>query len=90
MSEEVLGAVRGLTLKSACFRAAAKSTGLLDRFDQPEILDDLLDGWVAKIHKGECDKPAPCQHAILMGSAGSAVARSWACDLLAWHTFLWG
>ena len=28
-------------------------TGLMDRFDQPEILDDLLDGWVATAHKGE-------------------------------------
>lgn len=33
--------------------AASLAEGLMDRFDQPEILDDLLDGWVANVHKGE-------------------------------------
>lgn len=26
--------------------------GLVDRFDQPEILDDLHDGWMADLHQG--------------------------------------
>lgn len=27
--------------------------GILDRFDQPELLDDLIDGWVAEVHAEE-------------------------------------
>ena len=27
--------------------------GLVDRFDQPEILDDLHDGWMADLHQGD-------------------------------------
>lgn len=34
-------------------RRMAKITGLVDRFGQPEILDDLIDGWVASTHKGK-------------------------------------
>lgn len=35
----------------------------MDRFDQPEILDDLLDGWVANAHKGELLWWQPCDTA---------------------------
>jgi hypothetical protein len=39
--------------KVAFCRSIGKSAGLLDRFDQPEILDDLMDGWAAAVHTEE-------------------------------------
>lgn len=53
LSENILGGLKSLVKSSACIRACGKSAGVLDRFEQPEILDDLLDGWAASIHKEE-------------------------------------
>lgn len=53
LSEQILVGFKTLITDSACVRACAKKAGAVDRFGQPEILDDLLDGWAAKIHKQE-------------------------------------
>uniref|UniRef100_A0A1D2A293 PhoD-like phosphatase domain-containing protein n=2 Tax=Auxenochlorella protothecoides TaxID=3075 RepID=A0A1D2A293_AUXPR len=36
-----------------CLLDLTKKTGLVDQFDQPEILDDLHDGWIADLHSEE-------------------------------------
>lgn len=53
MSESILMGMKALFKRSAILRRCGKSLGILDRFDQPEILDDLLDGWAASVHKNE-------------------------------------
>ncbi|PRW44508.1 plasma membrane [Chlorella sorokiniana] len=51
--ETVLGCMGRITRSVPALKNAARSSGLLDRFDQPEILDDLRDGWVADVHEEE-------------------------------------
>ncbi|PSC71461.1 DNA repair REV1 [Micractinium conductrix] len=53
IAEGLLTAIAAGTKSSAWFRGMMRKTGLLDRFDQPEILDDLVDGWAADMHKQE-------------------------------------
>lgn len=53
LSESILGGMKSLVMKSSCVRSCGKSAGILDRFEQPEILDDLLDGWAASVHSTE-------------------------------------
>ncbi|KAL4527925.1 hypothetical protein Ndes2526B_g07715 [Nannochloris sp. 'desiccata'] len=52
-SEAILEGFKTLLLNSACFRMCGRATGLMDKFGKPELLDDLLDGWVARVHKNE-------------------------------------
>jgi len=52
-SEEILSGFKSVLGWSSCARNLASKAGITDRFGQPEILDDLLDGWAAKIHKEE-------------------------------------
>lgn len=52
-AESILGGLLNFTKASALARKITKKVGILDRFDQPEILDDLVDGWVAAVHKEE-------------------------------------
>lgn len=51
-AEGILGTIARMARSMPRFRKIVRRTGLMDRFDQPEILDDLLDGWVATAHKG--------------------------------------
>jgi hypothetical protein len=51
-SETILNGVKALARRSACVGGLGRTAGILDRFDQPEILDDLIDGWAAHIHHG--------------------------------------
>lgn len=53
MSEAILGSMKSMMKKFTTCRSIGKSFNILDRFDQPEILDDLLDGWAAKVHTEE-------------------------------------
>lgn len=52
-AEAILGGVLWMVKNSPTMRKLFRKTGLLDRYDQPEILDDLVDGWAADIHKEE-------------------------------------
>ncbi|KAI3436720.1 hypothetical protein D9Q98_006135 [Chlorella vulgaris] len=52
-AESVLGCISTLSRNVRAFRGMARATGILDRFDQPELLDDLIDGWVAEVHAEE-------------------------------------
>lgn len=52
-AEGILGGIARMARGMPRFRRLVRRTGLMDRFDQPEILDDLLDGWVANAHKDE-------------------------------------
>jgi hypothetical protein len=52
-SDSILNAFKNMFTNSRCCRMCGKTTGLMDKFGQPELLDDLLDGWVAKVHKNE-------------------------------------
>ena len=56
MSESILMGMLALFKRSAFLRRCGKAAGILDRFDQPEILDDLLDGWAASVHRDEKNK----------------------------------
>ena len=53
LSEAILTGFKDMFTNLACCRAFGKTTGLMDKFGQPELLDDLLDGWVANKHKSE-------------------------------------
>lgn len=53
MSEAILGSMKAMMKKFTTCRNLGKSFNILDRFEQPEILDDLLDGWAAKVHAEE-------------------------------------
>jgi hypothetical protein len=33
------------------------AAGVIDKYGKPEILDDLIDGWVADVHLGEPQLP---------------------------------
>jgi hypothetical protein len=52
-SEAILGGFKTLLLNFALCRKFGRATGLMDKFGKPELLDDLLDGWVATVHKSE-------------------------------------
>lgn len=52
-AESILGCMGGLMGHMPALKAMARNSGLMDRFDQPEILDDLVDGWVADVHTEE-------------------------------------
>ena len=56
LSESILTGMKAMFKKCSCLRAMGKSAGILDRFEQPEILDDLLDGWAASVHADEKQK----------------------------------
>lgn len=53
MSEGILFGMLALFKRSAILRRFGRRLGILDQFDQPEILDDLLDGWASSKHKDE-------------------------------------
>eukprot|EP00887_Chlorella_sp_A99_P004994 scaffold4.g4994.t1 len=53
LAECILGCLARCTRSNTSFKQMARKTGLLDRFDQPEILDDLVDGWAADVHEEE-------------------------------------
>lgn len=53
LSETVLTGLKGMFDSCAPCRFLGRRSGILDRFDQPEILDDLIDGWVANEHEQE-------------------------------------
>ena len=53
MAESILFGMLALFKRSAILRRAGRRLGVLDQFDQPEILDDLLDGWASSKHKDE-------------------------------------
>ncbi|KAL4858911.1 Obg-like ATPase 1 [Chlorella vulgaris] len=46
-SESLLSCLGKLTRSMPALNNMARNSGLLDKFEQPEILDDLTDGWVA-------------------------------------------
>lgn len=52
-AETLLGCCGKLFSRVPAIKKMARNTGLLDKFDQPEILDDLIDGWVANTHTEE-------------------------------------
>ena len=52
-SEGLMGGLKSAFQVSALARCLGRSTGIMDRFDQPELMDDLLDGWMANKHKKE-------------------------------------
>ena len=52
-SESILFGMLALFKRSAVLRRLGRRLGVLDQFDQPEILDDLLDGWASSKHKHE-------------------------------------
>jgi hypothetical protein len=56
MSESILFFMLALFKRSAILRRWGRSVGILDQFDQPEILDDLLDGWASSKHEKERNK----------------------------------
>lgn len=55
LSETILAGFKSMFKNIACCRGFGHATGLMDKFGQPELLDDLLDGWVAKKHASERD-----------------------------------
>lgn len=54
LAETILEGIARLTKTSRLIRKMARNTGLMDPNvgTQPEILDDLVDGWAAAIHMG--------------------------------------
>jgi len=52
-SEALLQGIKSLFLNFSLCRSFGRMTGLMDKFGKPELLDDLLDGWVATVHKSE-------------------------------------
>lgn len=52
-AETCLSCMAGCIRTSSYIKGMARSTGLMDQFDQPEILDDLVDGWAADVHSDE-------------------------------------
>lgn len=53
LSETILEGLKSLFSSSICCTSIGRRIGLIDRFGQPEILDDLIDGWVANRHAKE-------------------------------------
>ncbi len=53
LSDKILTGFKDLFTNVACCRMFGKTTGLMDKFGQPELLDDLLDGWMATVHTNE-------------------------------------
>ena len=53
MSETILNGMKAMFTNLAFCRCLGQAAGIMDRFGQPEILDDLIDGWMAAPHKEE-------------------------------------
>lgn len=51
-AENILGCFLYCSKTFRAVRSAQRAVGLLDQFDKPEILDDLMDGWAADVHHG--------------------------------------
>lgn len=55
LAEQILECVAALTKSSRMIRRMGRNLGVMDPTvgTQPEILDDLIDGWAAVAHSGQ-------------------------------------
>ncbi|KDD73787.1 hypothetical protein H632_c1837p0, partial [Helicosporidium sp. ATCC 50920] len=63
-SEKFMKLCSKLVKFSSLARKTGHSVGFLDRFEQPEILDDMRDGWMADEHREERQEFIDQLHAI--------------------------